>query len=91
MSKINYTRSSIFGTITAEGIDSLIVSKNKLNRIKDAMDQQIGSPADYTKLQAADFGVAAGDEQLFYNTVSALCASLNAIFIGNIAGLDKGG
>lgn len=91
MSKISYNRASVFGGMTAEGVDSVIQGRDKLRRVQTAALVAIGSPEDYTKLEGGDFGAAVGQGQAWFNTMSSALASLEAIPPAFLEAIDMGG
>lgn len=91
MSRIIYSNTTIFGKMTAETINDLLVSTAALSRLKNTMDDAVGSGPDWTKLEGGDFGVATGSGEAFYNTIVSLMSSMTAIPAFTINSLDMGG
>lgn len=91
MSRIAYSATTIFGKMTAETINSMLVDTATLGRLKSTMDDAVGSPAVWTNLEGGDFGVSTGNGQAFYNTVVSLWSAMAAIPAFTVNSLDMGG
>lgn len=91
MSRIAYSATTIFGKITAETINDLLNSTAALSRLKNTMDDAVGSPPTWANLEGGDFGVSTGNGEAFYNTIVSLLSSMAAIPAFTINSLDMGG
>lgn len=91
MSKIAYDTTKVFGKITAESINSIIHAREELRRVKVAATSAIALAGSYANLENGDFGVASGLGEAWFNTVTAVLTSMDAIGDFNIGALDKGG
>lgn len=91
MSRITYSNTTIFGKMTAETVNRILISTSNLQRLKNTMDSAVGSPAVWSKLESGDFGVGTGQGEAFYNTIVSLMASMQAIPAFTINSLDMGG
>jgi hypothetical protein len=68
-------------------VNHTIVAWQAAQRVRAEMDSLVGSPADYTKLEAP-FGLAVGTGQAFYNTIVALKVNLDTACV-SIGDMDK--
>lgn len=82
---IHYNPSLKGGAAVYTAVNATLGAWYSAQRIKAEMDSLVGSPADYTQLEAP-FGLVAGTGQAFYNTVVGMkanldttCASLNTL------------
>lgn len=91
MSRIVYDRTTIFGKMTAETINDLLVATANLTRLKGTMDDAVGGGPDWTQLEGGDFGVTSGQGEAFYNTIVSLCSTMTAIPAFTINSVDMGG
>lgn len=89
--KYSYATNTVFGGITAEGINGVIEGRNKLRRVKTAALVALGFPADYTKVEGGDFGAESGDGEGWFNTLSSALVALDAIVPASLEALDMGG
>lgn len=91
MSRIAYDRTTIFGKMTAETINDMLNATATLSRLKNTMDDAVGSGPTWANLESGDFGVSSGNGEAFYNTVVSLMAAMTAIAPFTINSLDMGG
>lgn len=89
--KYKYDTSTVFGGITASGVDSVIKGRDSLRRVKVAATTAIGFPADFTKLENGDFGAESGQGEAWYNTMASALAALEAIPPAFLEAIDMGG
>jgi coproporphyrinogen III oxidase len=91
MSRIAYDRTTIFGKMTAETINSILLDGPALGRLVDTMNQAVGSPPVWANLEDGDFGVSTGNGEAFYNTIVTIKVAMDAISPFAINSLDMGG
>lgn len=91
MSRIVYSNTTIFGKMTAETINAMLNATAHLIRLKNTMDDAVGSPAVWANLEGGDFGVSTGNGEVFYNTIVSLMNSMTAITPFTINSIDMGG
>lgn len=91
MSRIAYSNTTIFGRMTAETVNDLLNATATLGRLKNTMDDAVGSPAVWANLEGGDFGVSVGNGEAFYNTIVSLWSSMTAITPFTINSVDMGG
>lgn len=91
MSRIAYDRTTIFGKMTAETVNSILIDGPTLHRLKATMDNALGSPPVWANLEGGDFGVSSGNGELFYNTVVTIMLALDTVSPFAINSLDMGG
>lgn len=91
MSRIVYDRTTIFGKMTAEAVNDILVGTSSLSRLKSTMDDALGSPPVWANLEGGDFGISAGNGEAFYNTIVELWTALTEIPVFTINSIDMGG
>ncbi len=91
MSTITYSRTTIFGAITADAINDIIKVKATVVRLKAAMDSVSAGGATPANLEGGNWGVAAGQGSAFYTNLANLNSNLAAITAAVLADVDLGG
>jgi hypothetical protein len=95
MARIDYDSATPMGSLTAEGINALIRGQETLQRVQYAADIASNAGTNTAKLEGGDFGVAAGQGQAYWDTLTSIVNLLKGLtpngynqFLGS---MDNGG
>lgn len=95
MARIDYDSKTPQGALTAEAINALITGQGTLERVQYAADIASNAGTDTTKLEGGAFGVAVGQGQNFWDTLTSITNLLKSLEAGGynqfLGSLDNGG